>query len=312
MEARAGDASAANGGTDAAGRTVETQRQRPACSKSAALKKHRSDPEPPAPHSRCRSAVPQSAGAVTNGEMCSDVPSSAAVAAQVATWEQHRATSYNEATDVHDFGGAEEAHEWLDAADRILAVLAEASTQLRGNSGVAADVARGETMQSGIIDAALQFLQNPRMALEEAHVDGGPAQRRAAAAAVQDGKQQCAHSFVSTFSTLNRFSCAYCKERITHDGRIVAENEKMNTALAEDSTRDNHSHFLWSCGVTVGFLIDFTNRYDCSKWKTWQVHAFIILPSTARTRQRYVDLLHVRASAAVGPADVFISREPNS
>ena len=45
----------------------------------------------------------------------------------VATWQQHRATSYEETTDAHDFGSVEEGHEWLDAADRIMTGLAEAS-----------------------------------------------------------------------------------------------------------------------------------------------------------------------------------------
>ena len=84
---------------------------------------------------------------------------------------------------------------------------------------------------------------------------------------------------------------------------------KMEAALAEDGAGDAHSDFLWSRAVTVGWLWDFTVKYHCWDWKTWEVQAFIIKPETDATRQRYADLPHVRAAAGVGPADVFGSRE---
>ena len=83
----------------------------------------------------------------------------------------------------------------------------------------------------------------------------------------------------------------------------------MEAALAEDGTGEVHADFLWSRAVTVGWLVDLTNRYHCWDWTTAEVQAYIIKPETEATRQRYADLPHVRAAAGVGPADVFGSRE---
>ena len=83
----------------------------------------------------------------------------------------------------------------------------------------------------------------------------------------------------------------------------------MDAALADDGTGDVHADFMWSRAVTVGWLVAFINRYHCWEWTTAEVQAFIVKPETEATRQRYADLPHVRATAGVGPADVFGSRE---
>ena len=83
----------------------------------------------------------------------------------------------------------------------------------------------------------------------------------------------------------------------------------MEAALAEDGTGEAHADFLWSRAVTVGWLVDLTNRYHCWDWTTAEVQAYIIKPETEATRQRYADLPHVRAAAGVGPADVTVSRK---
>ena len=68
--------------------------------------------------------------------------------------------------------------------------------------------------------------------------------------------------------------------------------------------------FLWSRAVTVGWLLDFTKKYDCWKWTTAQVQAHIVKPETVATRQRYADLPRIRTAAGVPPpADVMVSRE---
>ena len=131
--------------------------------------------------------------------------------------------------------------------------------------------------------------------------------RRAMAAAVKAGTQQCLHEMVHEFD--GKVGCSGCWKLITEPTRLVSETAKMEAALAEDGTGDAHSEFLWSRAVTASWLVDFTNKYDCWKWKTWQVQAFIIKPETEKTRLRYVDLPHVRAAAGVGPADVMVSRE---
>ena len=137
--------------------------------------------------------------------------------------------------------------------------------------------------------------------------DAAAAQRRATAQAVKGKKQQCTHEFVQHFG--GEFSCACCWEPITDAGRLAAETEKMEAALAEDGADDDHADCLWSRGVTVAWLLTFTKEHDCWEWTTTEVQALIIKPATDGGRQRYADLPEVRAAAGVGPADVFVSRE---
>lgn len=58
-------------------------------------------------------------------------------------------------------------------------------------------------------------------------------------------------------------------------------------------------------GVTIGFLIDFTNKHACWEYPTWKVVRDIIQPATAATRMRYADLPEVRALGVVGRASTF-------
>jgi len=46
--------------------------------------------------------------------------------------------------------------------------------------------------------------------------------------------------------------------------------------------------------VTIGFLVDFTNKHDCWHYPTWKVVRDIVRPATQATRQRYTDLTEVR------------------
>jgi hypothetical protein len=132
--------------------------------------------------------------------------------------------------------------------------------------------------------------------------------RRAAAAAVKAGTQQCAHEFVSQFAD-QPIGCDCCWKPTTDPERLAAETAKMEAAVAEDGTGEAHADFLWSRAVTVAWLVGFTNRYHCWDWTTAEVQAFIVKPDTEATRQRYADLPHVRAAAGVGPADVMVSRK---
>ena len=116
------------------------------------------------------------------------------------------------------------------------------------------------------------------------------------------------HEFVSQFAD-QPIGCDCCWKPIADPGRLSAETAKMDAALADDGTGDVHADFMWSRAVTVGWLVAFINRYHCWEWTTAEVQAFIVKPETEATRQRYADLPHVRATAGVGPADVFGSRE---
>ena len=149
--------------------------------------------------------------------------------------------------------------------------------------------------------------------LEQAATVGGidPAvaarARRAIVQAVKVGDAQCTHELVQYFG--GKLSCACCWEPITGAERLAAEMKKMQAALTEDHIDEDHAHSLWSRGVSVAWLLGFTKRHRCWGWTTAEVQALIIKPATNAGRQRYADLLDVRAVAGVGPADVFVSRE---
>eukprot|EP01052_Picozoa_sp_SAG31_P025782 SAG31_NODE_2283_length_6016_cov_17.773872_1_plen_545_part_00 len=134
------------------------------------------------------------------------------------------------------------------------------------------------------------------------------AQRKAKVAAVKAGAEPCDHRYTQHFG--GKFSCADCwapLEEVAPD-RIAFEQQKLEEAEAEDRANENHSDFLFGCGVPVEFVIAFTNAHDCWDWDTRDVQAYIIKPETEKTRGRYVDLPDVRAHADVGEADVFVSR----
>mmetsp|Transcript_48391 Transcript_48391/g.80282 ORF Transcript_48391/g.80282 Transcript_48391/m.80282 type:complete len:1153 (+) Transcript_48391:74-3532(+) len=58
-------------------------------------------------------------------------------------------------------------------------------------------------------------------------------------------------------------------------------------------------------GITIGHIRNFTEKYSCHDFPTWQVVRDIIKPLTALTRCRYSELTDV--SAYVGPAYSFVT-----
>lgn len=77
--------------------------------------------------------------------------------------------------------------------------------------------------------------------------------------------------------------------------------------LGEDRSTANPARALFERGVSVDWLVAFTDAHECWSWPTWRVAANLVKPATRATKCRFVDLPTVRASAEVGPADVFIS-----
>ena len=53
---------------------------------------------------------------------------------------------------------------------------------------------------------------------------------------------------------------------------LLGTNEPDSDAAAE------YSH---GCGVTIGFVREFTDTYDCWNWPTWRVNRDIVKPLTA-------------------------------
>lgn len=60
-------------------------------------------------------------------------------------------------------------------------------------------------------------------------------------------------------------------------------------------------------GVTIKWLLDWTERNKCWEMPTWQVKRDFIMDATSTRRCRYVDLPEIRASGAVGKAQTFVS-----
>ena len=56
------------------------------------------------------------------------------------------------------------------------------------------------------------------------------------------------------------------------NGALLGTNEPDSDAAAE------YSH---GCGVTIGFIREFTDTYDCWNWPTWRVMRDIVKPLTA-------------------------------
>lgn len=136
------------------------------------------------------------------------------------------------------------------------------------------------------------------------------AQRRATVTAVKVGTEECDHKYIQHFG--GKFSCADCWAALKDvaPDRIVNEHRWLKQAQAEDAAiAVEHAEFSFRLGVTVAWILAFTNVHGCWDWETRDVQAFIIKPETETTRGRYVDLPHVRAHAGVGEADVFVSRE---
>jgi uncharacterized protein (DUF924 family) len=67
----------------------------------------------------------------------------------------------------------------------------------------------------------------------------------------------------------------------------------------------SHSDLIHQCGVTIEWLIAFTNHHQCWDWPTWKVNRLIIKPATAHKRCRYSHLPEMKKY--VGKADVFLS-----
>lgn len=87
--------------------------------------------------------------------------------------------------------------------------------------------------------------------------------------------------------------------------KILAEDEAAfgtNQADSDASAEASHKR-----GVTIGFLIDFTNKHNCWDWPTWKVVRDVVKPATEKTRCRYADLPDVLATGAVGAAKTFSS-----
>lgn len=94
-------------------------------------------------------------------------------------------------------------------------------------------------------------------------------------------------------------------ERSEEDWKRLIMEEDFAAFGTTEPGSDASAEASVNRGVTIGFLIDFTNKHDCWKYPTWKVVRDIIRPATEATRVRYTDLPEVRETGAVGRAVTF-------
>ena len=90
----------------------------------------------------------------------------------------------------------------------------------------------------------------------------------------------------------------------------MTEAQLAESVVAEDArffdSDDAAADASWRRGVSIEFLVAFTNAHGCWDARTDEVVRDVIRPATAAARCRYVDLPAVAAAAAVGPAATFV------
>eukprot|EP01052_Picozoa_sp_SAG31_P029312 SAG31_NODE_2904_length_4928_cov_3.585007_1_plen_492_part_00 len=116
-----------------------------------------------------------------------------------------------------------------------------------------------KTFKSAVKRAA-DVERNPLVATFSPDAAISAAQRKAKVAAVKTDTEPCDHKYTQHFG--GRFSCADCwapLEEVAPD-RIAFEQQKLEEAEAEDRANENHSDFLFGCGVPVEFVIAFRHN----------------------------------------------------
>ena len=115
----------------------------------------------------------------------------------------------------------------------------------------------------------------------------------------------CVHPFLEKWDGV--YHCCDCKEVMSTPARVAQEQKIEDAMVLEPVSVEEYGKQSRCRGVTIGFLVDFTTQHDIWHIPTWQVRREYVLPATAATRCRYVELPHMRESGHVGAAATFIS-----
>eukprot|EP01043_Picozoa_sp_COSAG02_P074244 COSAG02_NODE_14779_length_1237_cov_1.172232_1_plen_311_part_10 len=130
------------------------------------------------------------------------------------------------------------------------------------------------------------------------------------ASSIADSERHCAHTVNGRClhphvrsDALDR--CNTCGT-VLGDTRLRNEERQADQQRREDLMRPQSSGvLLHSRGVSIEFVVAFTEAHNCWEWPTWRVVRDIIKPATARTRCYYTELPGV--GQFVSPAKIFIS-----
>ena len=126
---------------------------------------------------------------------------------------------------------------------------------------------------------------------------------------INNDPDTCNHPYLRVSNTNQCFDCKtyldskkYANKLATEQDSIVSVNKE--DAISSSSSR-SHSTILHQCGVTIEWLLAFTNHHNLWNWPTWKVNRLIIKPATQKTRCRYSHLPEMKEH--IGPANVFLS-----
>ncbi|KAK3245715.1 hypothetical protein CYMTET_44735 [Cymbomonas tetramitiformis] len=113
------------------------------------------------------------------------------------------------------------------------------------------------------------------------------------------------------------YYCSDCQAEIEDAARVSEENEYLRIVEEQDALRFGVGATAVECsadashgsrGVTIDWLLRWTDAHGCWDWPTWQVVRFIVRPATRSNHCRYVELPEIATSKGVlGPADTFVS-----
>ena len=162
----------------------------------------------------------------------------------------------------------------------------------------------------------------------------------------QDEEEKCSHAYLELWMPAREFHCGQCKIRITDPKRLEKEEvwiknihlkdsaflikKKRKSVHVKDEADTDAEETLASYhsvkmekfdvdvnkssdaaimrGVTIEWLVNWTNERKCWNMPTWMVKMKFIVPETAaEDRCRYSELQSSRDSGAFGKADTFVS-----
>lgn len=128
----------------------------------------------------------------------------------------------------------------------------------------------------------------------------------------EDG--ECSHQYLDKWGPLYHCKrCGHNLNRMNYASRYLSEAvleentgiDRIPDGLAQNEIKTYIGKKSRDRGVSIRFLLAFTNKYNCWSWNSMEVIRKIIMPATKVNRERFVELPEM--SCYVGPAHTFIS-----
>ena len=131
---------------------------------------------------------------------------------------------------------------------------------------------------------------------------------------VCEDQSHCSHLFFDKWEGV--YVCKFCRYKMNEmddSDRIKSEvlkekqtpNDDYPSGLSDEVLKTYIGKKSQERGVTIGFLLAFTKKFNCWQWTAREVISRIILPATQADRVRYVELDWMKEY--IGPATTFVS-----